>query len=81
MRTDYYSLKFLLEQRVISSPLQKWLIKLIGYDFSIKSQPRKQNIVANALSYQHQDVELLLAVTMPQLMSFDLVREEIQGST
>lgn len=33
IKTDQKSLKFLLEQRVIGNQYQKWVCKLMGYDF------------------------------------------------
>ncbi|RVW82993.1 Retrovirus-related Pol polyprotein from transposon 17.6 [Vitis vinifera] len=36
VRTDQRILKFLWEQRIMIEPQQKWLLKLMGYDFSIE---------------------------------------------
>jgi len=41
--TDQKSLKFLLEQRVAEEGQQKWLSKLLGYDFEIKYKVRFDN--------------------------------------
>ena len=50
MRTDQQSLKFLLEQRLVTQDHQKWLVKLLGYDFEIQYRAGHLNREADALS-------------------------------
>ena len=38
------------EQRVMGEDQQKWIAKLIGYDFEVKYKPGKENNAADALS-------------------------------
>lgn len=40
VHTDQKSLRFLTEQRVMGEGQQKWISKLLGYDFEIKIQNR-----------------------------------------
>lgn len=50
IQTDQRSLKYMVEQRVITPEQQKWVSKLLGYDYEIIYKPGKENTVANALS-------------------------------
>lgn len=50
IRTDHQSLKFLLEQRVTTLMQQKWISKLMGFDFEITYKSGKSNAAADALS-------------------------------
>lgn len=49
VRTDQQALKYLLEQRVGTPSQQKWISKLLGYDFTIEYKSGKNNAVADAL--------------------------------
>lgn len=50
VRTDQLSLKYILEQRMIGSDYQKWVSKLMGFDFEIQYRTGASNRVADALS-------------------------------
>lgn len=50
IRTDHISLKHLVEQRINTLAQQKWLTKLLGYDFEIEYKIGAANRVADALS-------------------------------
>ena len=55
VRTDHYSLKFLLDQRLSTVPQHQWISKLFGFDFTVEYRPGRLNTVADALS--RRDVE------------------------
>jgi len=50
VRTDHFSLKYLLDQRLTTDFQQKWLVKPIEFDFFIEYKKGQENVVANALS-------------------------------
>ncbi|KAK8934297.1 hypothetical protein KSP39_PZI014692 [Platanthera zijinensis] len=50
VRTGHQSLKHFLEQRLASPLQQKWLTKLMGYDYEIVYKQGRENVVADALS-------------------------------
>ena len=64
-KIDRYSLKYFLEQRLSSKEQQKWVTKMLGYDFEIIYKKGKLNVVADALSRKNEEVEALIcAISM-----------------
>jgi hypothetical protein len=60
VKTDHDSLKYFLEQRLSLEEQQKWVTKILGYDFEIVYKKGKQNVVVDALSRKDEDVEAFL---------------------
>jgi len=60
VKSDHDSLKYFLEQRLSSEEQQKWVTKMLGYDFEIIYEKGKKNVVADALSRKDEDLEALL---------------------
>lgn len=50
IRTDHYSLKNLLDQRLSTIPQHTWVSKLFGYSFRVEYRPGKLNTAVDALS-------------------------------
>jgi hypothetical protein len=50
VRTDQQALKYLLEQRIGTPAQQKWVSKLLGFDFTVECRKGRENKVADALS-------------------------------
>ena len=75
VRTDHYSLKFLLDQRLSTIPQHHWVGKLLGFDFSVEYKPGATNTVANAL-YRHDTSEegSVLALSVPRFDFVDHLR-------
>ncbi|XP_049932541.1 uncharacterized protein LOC126409878, partial [Nymphaea colorata] len=50
VRTDHSSLRYMLKQRVSTPTQQRWLAKLLGYDFTIEYKKGTENSAADSLS-------------------------------
>ncbi|CAH9096328.1 unnamed protein product [Cuscuta epithymum] len=74
IRTDHSSLKYLLEQRLTTSPQQHWLSKLMGFTFRVEYKPGRFNTVADALSRQNETPLILASLTVPLSTLLDEVR-------
>ena len=49
VRKDYQSLKHLWTQKITTVAQQRWLWKLMGYDFIVEYKRGEENVVADAL--------------------------------
>ena len=76
IKTDHYSLKYILDQRWTTEFQQKWLVKLMEFDFTIEYRRGKENVVANALS--RKDVVECKGLITLQLQS-ELIQEVQQS--
>ena len=52
IKTNHYSLKYLMEQKIATAFQSKWLSKLMGHDYEVSYRKGKANVVADALSRQ-----------------------------
>ena len=50
IKTDHFSLKYLMEQKIITAFQSKWLSRLIGFDYEICYRKGKENVVEDGLS-------------------------------
>jgi len=64
----------LLEQRILTPEQQKWMGKLVGYDYEITYRPGKTNSAADALSSVHGS-PTLDAIFVPQSSLWDEIKE------
>jgi hypothetical protein len=47
VRTDHFSLKYLLDQRLSTVSQHQWISKLFGFDFTVEYRPGRLNTVAD----------------------------------
>ncbi|WZY79054.1 hypothetical protein YC2023_025438 [Brassica napus] len=82
-RQYHYSLKYLLEQRLSTSPQVHWISKLLGFDFSVEYRSGMTNKVAGALSRCHEndsdEDKELHAINVSEDGILARVRREIQN--
>ena len=76
VRTDHYSLKYLLDQRLTTIPQHTWVSKLFGYDFMVEYKPGKLNGAADALSRRAESGMALNTISTPSFELFDSLRAE-----
>jgi hypothetical protein len=50
IQTNQCSLKYFVEQRIATPEQQKWVAKLLTYDYEIIYRPGRENSAADALS-------------------------------
>ncbi|GKC42238.1 ty3-gypsy retrotransposon protein [Tanacetum coccineum] len=71
--TDHHSLKHILTQTIQSPEQQKWVTKLLGYDFEVLYKLGRENTVADALS--RVDIPSMLAISYPTATWLDDIRD------
>jgi hypothetical protein len=76
VKTDHYSLKYLLDQCQATIPQHQWVSKLMGFDFAVEYKPGTRNTVADALSWRSEEFVELTVLSTPAFTVFDTLRTE-----
>lgn len=77
IQTDQRSFRYLLEQRILTPEQQKWMGKLVGYDYEIVYKPGKANAAADALS-RRPDSPILNTLYAPSVTIWEELRQLAQ---
>lgn len=75
IQTDQRSLKCLLEQHITTPKQQKWVTKLLGYDYEILYKPGRENNAVNPLS-RVASSPTLDALFVSQTLLWDTIKTE-----
>ncbi len=78
VKTDHYSLKYLLDQRLATIPQHHWVGKLLGFDFTVEYKSGATNTVADALSRRDTEeasLSTIMAVSGPRFDFIDRLRQ------
>lgn len=76
IRADHHNLKYLVDQKTVTPTQQKWLTKLLGFDYEVVYKKGAENSVADALSrVNSMEVSISALSTiftdlLPQIKSF-----------
>jgi hypothetical protein len=79
VRTDHFSLKFILDQRLTTIPQHTWVTKLFGYDFEVEYRQGKHNVVADALSRRGEELLENHAISGPSFAALHTLRDELRN--
>nr|GEV30086.1 reverse transcriptase [Tanacetum cinerariifolium] len=66
IKTDHFSLKYVLDQRITTPFPSKWLPRLLGFDYEIEFKKGKENVVADALSKVWKDISMDFINSLPE---------------
>lgn len=75
IRADQQSLKYFLDARAVTPAQQKWLTKLLGYDYAIEYKKGSSNKVADALSRKFENGEICSVTYVSCAWMEDLLAE------
>lgn len=71
VQTDKQSIKYLLKQKIGTTLQQKWMAKILGFDFVVECRQVKDNKVADALSRKMGELSV---ITMPSIFWWTQLR-------
>lgn len=76
--TDQKSLRYIMQQREVGANFQKWVSKLMAFDFEIKHKVRSSNRVAGALSQKTDGQIVLSEMLTTNTIDWSVLLQEIE---
>lgn len=73
-------MKFLIEQKILNHDQQKWIVKMLGYDFKIVDRLGCENKVADILLRKPDFFKEIQAYSVTQMVGREGIQEKIEGS-
>jgi hypothetical protein len=77
IRTDQLSLKYIEDQQIRTEAQEKWLTKLLGFDYRIEYKPGDKNVAADALSRRPQQASTSQVSGLSEILPRGLQDAEI----
>jgi hypothetical protein len=65
IRTDHYSLKFLLDHQLSTILQPTWVSKLFGYDITVEYRHGRLNAAVGALSHREEETSTINVISAP----------------
>jgi hypothetical protein len=73
IKTDHYSLKYLLDQRLATISQHHWVGKLLSFDFAVEYKSGVSNTVADALSHRDTEEDTMGELHVVSAPRFDFI--------
>ncbi|GJV92450.1 hypothetical protein Tco_1540263 [Tanacetum coccineum] len=78
IKTDHFSFKYLLDQRMYTPTQLKWLPKLMGFDYEIQYKKGLENVTVDALSRIQHSGELFITTGKTVKGSYTWANQELK---
>lgn len=76
VRTDHFSLKYMLDQRLSTVPQHQWISKLFGFDFKVEYRAGRLNTVADALSRRETTSGSVYTISTPTFQLYKDLQQD-----
>lgn len=80
VKTDQRSLKFFLEQRTVNEEHQKWLTKLMGFNFHIEYHLGLQNKADNTLTRINPTLSFM-SLSVRRAVQLEMIPKEVTADS